>query len=64
MAGAWVALPPPHPVGPGRTEWRADGSLRAQCHVRHKDIRKFLDGCYISEKGHVVKDTGGEEEKK
>merc|ERR1719231_74616 len=24
------------------------------CRVRNKDIRKFLDGCYVSEKGNVV----------
>ncbi len=24
--------------------------------VKNKDIRKFLDGLYVSEKGHVVKD--------
>ncbi|EIE20380.1 ribosomal protein L9 component of cytosolic 80S ribosome and 60S large subunit [Coccomyxa subellipsoidea C-169] len=29
--------------------------LNYQCHVRNKDIRKFLDGCYISERGNVVK---------
>merc|ERR1712167_71621 len=26
------------------------------CKVRNKDIRKFLDGIYVSEKGLVVKD--------
>ena len=34
-----------------------------QCHVRNKDIRKFLDGCYVSEKGNVVKNHGHEDEK-
>ncbi len=29
--------------------------INYQCHVRNKDIRKFLDGIYISEKGQVVK---------
>lgn len=29
--------------------------INYQCHVRNKDIRKFLDGIYISERGHVVK---------
>ncbi|KAI0172302.1 60S ribosomal protein L9 [Hypoxylon sp. FL1284] len=24
------------------------------CRVRNKDIRKFLDGMYVSEKGHIV----------
>ena len=36
----------------------------AQCHVRNKDIRKFLDGCYVSEKGNVVKNQGGDDEDK
>lgn len=26
------------------------------CRVRNKDIRKFLDGIYVSEKGHVVEE--------
>ncbi|KAI2635209.1 ribosomal protein L6 [Xylaria nigripes] len=26
------------------------------CRVRNKDIRKFLDGVYVSEKGHIVED--------
>lgn len=29
--------------------------INYQCHVRNKDIRKFLDGIYISDRGHVVK---------
>jgi len=24
--------------------------------VKHKDIRKFLDGIYVSAKGNVIKD--------
>ena len=24
------------------------------CHVKDKDIRKFLDGAYVEEKGHVT----------
>lgn len=24
--------------------------------VKNKDIRKFLDGVYVSEKGHIVKE--------
>ncbi|VEU22361.1 DEKNAAC103320 [Brettanomyces naardenensis] len=27
------------------------------CRVRNKDIRKFLDGIYVSEKGHIVEDA-------
>ena len=26
------------------------------CAVKRKDIRKFLDGIYVSEKGNVVQD--------
>ena len=26
------------------------------CTVKNKDIRKFLDGIYVSKKGHIVKD--------
>jgi large subunit ribosomal protein L9e len=26
------------------------------CRVRNKDIRKFLDGLYVSEKGNIVED--------
>eukprot|EP01084_Bolivina_argentea_P239326 402283_1 len=28
--------------------------ISQSCNVRHKDIRKFLDGIYVSNKGHVV----------
>lgn len=27
------------------------------CRVRNKDIRKFLDGIYVSERGHVVEES-------
>jgi large subunit ribosomal protein L9e len=30
--------------------------ISGQCHVRKKDIRKFLDGIYIAERGLVVKE--------
>merc|ERR1712188_234292 len=30
--------------------------ISQSCKVRNKDIRKFLDGIYVSEKGHVVED--------
>ena len=32
--------------------------INYQCHVRNKDIRKFLDGIYISERGHVRQGRG------
>ncbi|KAK4777332.1 hypothetical protein SAY87_017519 [Trapa incisa] len=30
--------------------------LKQKCHVKNKDIRKFLDGIYVSEKGAIVQD--------
>lgn len=30
--------------------------MHIACLVRNKDIRKFLDGLYVSEKGNVVQD--------
>ena len=30
--------------------------LQQICRVRNKDIRKFLDGLYVSEKGNLVED--------
>jgi len=30
--------------------------INMSCHVKKKDIRKFLDGVYVSEKGSIVKD--------
>merc|ERR1711934_848693 len=30
--------------------------ISQSCKVRNKDIRKFLDGIYVSDKGHVVED--------
>merc|ERR1711906_73898 len=30
--------------------------ISQSCKVRNKDIRKFLDGIYVSEKGHVVEE--------
>jgi large subunit ribosomal protein L9e len=30
-------------------------SIRHACTVKNKDIRKFLDGIYVSEKGNVIK---------
>jgi len=31
-------------------------SIQGACRVRNKDIRKFLDGIYVSEKARVVQD--------
>lgn len=30
--------------------------ISQSCKVRNKDIRKFLDGIYVSDKGHVVEE--------
>jgi large subunit ribosomal protein L9e len=30
-------------------------SIRHACTVKNKDIRKFLDGIYVSEKGNIIK---------
>lgn len=35
---------------------RSAALINMVCHVRKKDIRKFLDGVYVSEKGHIVKE--------
>jgi large subunit ribosomal protein L9e len=31
-------------------------SIQGICRVRNKDIRKFLDGIYVSERGTIVQD--------
>ena len=39
-----------------RSETDLDGlaaSIQGLCRVRNKDIRKFLDGIYVSEKGTI-----------
>jgi len=33
---------------------RSCALINQKCHVKKKDIRKFLDGIYVSEKGAVV----------
>ena len=35
---------------------RSAALINMICHVRKKDIRKFLDGVYLSERGTIVKD--------
>jgi large subunit ribosomal protein L9e len=35
---------------------RSAALINMVCHVRKKDIRKFLDGIYVSEKANIVKD--------
>ena len=34
----------------------AASSIQQSTRVRNKDIRKFLDGIYVSEKGHIVQE--------
>ncbi|RPB28177.1 60S ribosomal protein L9-B [Terfezia boudieri ATCC MYA-4762] len=31
--------------------------IQQACHVKNKDIRKFLDGIYVSERGNVIEDA-------
>lgn len=35
---------------------RSTALIHQVCLVKHKDIRKFLDGIYVSEKGTLVKE--------
>jgi large subunit ribosomal protein L9e len=35
---------------------QAAAQVQQKCRVTDKDIRKFLDGIYVSEKGTIVKD--------
>lgn len=35
------------------TQYQA-ASIQGSCHVRNKDMRKFLDGIYVSEKGTIT----------
>lgn len=42
--------PPPCPL-------RSTALIHQQCLVKNKDIRKFLDGVYVSESGLLVKDA-------
>lgn len=35
---------------------RSAALINQKCHVKNKDIRKFLDGIYVSEKGTVAED--------
>ena len=35
---------------------RSAALINQKCHVKNKDIRKFLDGIYVSEKGTIVEE--------
>ncbi|XP_052186233.1 60S ribosomal protein L9-like [Diospyros lotus] len=35
---------------------RSAALINQKCHVKNKDIRKFLDGIYVSEKGTIVQE--------
>ena len=43
---------PLHPVCIQETSLNIILSVQV-CHVRKKDIRKFLDGVYVEEKGYI-----------
>lgn len=34
--------------------WLSAASIQGICRVRNKDIRKFLDGIYVSDKGPIA----------
>ncbi|KAK9090242.1 hypothetical protein Sjap_023419 [Stephania japonica] len=36
---------------------RSAALINQKCHVKKKDIRKFLDGIYVSEKGSIVEEN-------
>ncbi|KAH9611309.1 hypothetical protein KSS87_023671 [Heliosperma pusillum] len=36
---------------------RSAALINQKCHVKNKDIRKFLDGIYVSEKGRIVEEA-------
>ncbi|GLJ46451.1 hypothetical protein SUGI_0979060 [Cryptomeria japonica] len=35
---------------------RSAALINQKCHVKNKDIRKFLDGIYVSEKGNIAEE--------
>ncbi|EPS73807.1 hypothetical protein M569_00950, partial [Genlisea aurea] len=35
---------------------RSAALINQKCHVKNKDIRKFLDGIYVSEKGVIAEE--------
>lgn len=39
-----------------KADTRTAASIQGICRVRNKDIRKFLDGIYVSEKATVVQE--------
>lgn len=38
---------------------RSCALVHQSCLVKHKDIRKFLDGIYVQEKGTIVEEDSG-----
>lgn len=36
---------------------RSAALINQKCHVKNKDIRKFLDGIYVSERGTILEET-------
>ena len=39
-----------------RLTYRTAASIQGICRVRNKDIRKFLDGIYVSDRTTIVQD--------
>lgn len=37
-----------------RSNFATAASIQGSCRVRNKDIRKFLDGIYVSDKGTIA----------
>jgi len=35
---------------------RSAALINQKCHVKNKDIRKFLDGIYVSDKGAIAEE--------
>jgi hypothetical protein len=50
------ATPTRHTAAPRRAH-RSTALIHQQCLVKNKDIRKFLDGVYVSDSGLLVKEA-------
>jgi large subunit ribosomal protein L9e len=47
-------LPLTYRIGASELTYFSAASIHGVCRVRNKDIRKFLDGIYVSEKGTII----------
>ena len=52
---AWMPMPAAMPVGEVAQVMVVEFNVVPICADKRKDIRKFLDGIYVSAKGNVVK---------